>query len=456
MKSLFRIVIRYITTACLISFAILALSFSVYAYSVINYRTTNGIYHTLEKITDGFYQNEENQALCLSEESLEMLKKRFVFAMELDNAGNVIWSYALPDELNRNYSMTDMASMTRWYLEDYPVKVWINPHGIFVAGLPKDSIAKYRLEIASEALSTILILLPAWNLAFILLICIVLAVRLYRSLLPLGRGIENLSENKPVCLKETGITFELAQKLNQASAILTAQHHALKKRDLARTNWIAGVSHDIRTPLSMVMGYAEKLEGNQSLSPKQHREAAIIKEQSLVIRDLIEDLNLTSKLEYQMQPLNQELCSPSAMLRNLIAEYYNQDLPPRYEINLQILNGAEGITLSADKRLLNRAFTNLIGNSIRHNPGGCSITVTVDGNEASCILTFSDTGLGIPQTVTDYFSEGQKDLPEGQHIMGLNVVSQITAAHKGSFHIRDSKSIELNLPVYDMRESSFL
>lgn len=453
MKSLLRIVIRYITTAFLISLAVLALSFSAYVYSVIQYRTTNGIYHTLGKITEGFYRNEEDKTIGLSEESLELLKKHFIFAMELDEDGDIIWNYQLPDGLDKTYSLADMASMSRWYLNDYPVKVWNNPYGTFVGGLPKNSVAKYRLEIAPEALNNVLVLLPAWNLAFIILLCLILAVRLYRSLLPLSRGIENLSENKPVCLKETGITFELAQKLNQASALLTAQHNALNKRDLARTNWIAGVSHDIRTPLSMVMGYAERLEASSSLSPKQRHEAAIIKEQSLIIKDLIEDLNLTSKLEYQMQPLNLSLCSPASMLRTLIAEYYNQDLPQKYDINLQIRNGAERILLSADQRLLNRAFTNLIGNSIRHNPDGCFITVTADGDEASCILTFSDTGRGIPKAVAEYFSspDCRRDLPEGLHIMGLHVVSQIAAAHKGTFRILSSGSAEINLPVYKMR-----
>lgn len=454
MKSLLRIVIRYITTACLISFAVLALSFSAYVYSVIKYRTTSGIYHTLGKITEGFYWNEDDQNIDLSEESLELLEKHFIFAMELNEEGNIIWDYRLPEELNQKYSLADMASMTRWYLNDYPVKVWNNQYGTFVGGLPKNSIAKYRLEIAPEALNAVLVLLPAWNLAFILLLCIILAVRLYRSLLPLGRGIENLSENKPVCLKETGITFELAKKLNQASAILTAQHNALNKRDTARTNWIAGVSHDIRTPLSMVMGYAESLESNQSLPPKQRHEAAIIKEQSLIIRDLIEDLNLTSKLEYQMQPLNLSLCSPASMLRTLIAEYYNQDLPQKYEISLQVRNEAERILLSADQRLLNRAFTNLIGNSIRHNPDGCFITVTADGDESICILTFSDTGCKIPPAMAEYFSspDRHRELPEGLHIMGLQVVSQIAAAHKGTFRILGSGSVELRIPVDNMRQ----
>ena len=88
--------------------------------------------------------------------------------------------------------------------------------------------------------------------------------------------------------------------------MLEQQRWNLEKRDTARTEWISGVSHDIRTPLSMVMGYADNLENDAALPEEARKQAGIIKEQSLKIKTLIEDLNLTSKLEYQMQPLRME------------------------------------------------------------------------------------------------------------------------------------------------------
>ena len=77
-------------------------------------------------------------------------------------------------------------------------------------------------------------------------------------------------------------------------------------RDRARTEWISGVSHDIRTPLSLVLGYSNLLEEQACTDEKIRKEASVIRQESLKIRDLIEDLNLTSKLEYHMQPLRME------------------------------------------------------------------------------------------------------------------------------------------------------
>ena len=91
---------------------------------------------------------------------------------------------------------------------------------------------------------------------------------------------------KPLNLPEHGTTATLARKLNDASILLFRQKLALEKRDNARTEWISGVSHDIRTPLSLIMGHADSLEKNPSLGEDEKKEAASIRENSLQIRIL--------------------------------------------------------------------------------------------------------------------------------------------------------------------------
>ena len=86
--------------------------------------------------------------------------------------------------------------------------------------------------------------------------------KLVKSVHPIVQGIRNLAAKKEVNLKEKGPLSELAMNINQTSQTLRLQERDLRKRENARANWIAGVSHDIRTPLSMVMGYAGQLEDN--------------------------------------------------------------------------------------------------------------------------------------------------------------------------------------------------
>ncbi len=90
----------------------------------------------------------------------------------------------------------------------------------------------------------------------LLLLCLALAFgyRFYKALKPVAGGIEALSKKEKVEIPEKGMIDELAAKLNQASEILCLQNSKLEQRDNARTDWIAGVSHDIRTPLAMIGG----------------------------------------------------------------------------------------------------------------------------------------------------------------------------------------------------------
>lgn len=89
-----------------------------------------------------------------------------------------------------------------------------------------------------------------------------------------------MSDGSPVCIKEKGMLSELAEKINKTSEILQMQAEQLRKKETARANWIAGVSHDARTPLSMIMGYAGQLENSKNLSEIERKKATVIVKQS--------------------------------------------------------------------------------------------------------------------------------------------------------------------------------
>lgn len=453
MKDLFRIYRRYILNAVLIVFLVLLVNFFFFAFYVVReYRLENNISayqsalsptelsRTLIMNTDGSYSMSETDA--------EQLDSRYAFAMLIAEDGQVVWSRHLPDDIPRFYSLTDVAALTRWYLKGYPVRVHTREDGLFVLALPKDSVAKYALEFDTATIYRLPSYLAAYlfcNLLLILALTFLLGNRFYRSLKVLASGIDGLQKQKELSLPETGSTSTLARKLNAASALLAHQKTALEKRDNARTEWIAGVSHDIRTPLSLIMGHASSLAEAPLLDEAGRRDALLIQENSLRIRDLIADLNLTSKLAYDAYPLRLTPCSPAALLRNLAAEYLNGELADsaRHTLTLDLAAELETVQISADINLLTRAFRNLIGNSIRHNPEGCEIRImaSLDGeNGTDIVLHFSDTGSGIPEQVVELLSQDElsKSATESSvalsrpHIMGLRIVKQIIEAHGGS------------------------
>ena len=129
------------------------------------------------------------------------------------------------------------------------------------------------------------------------------------------------------------------------------------------------------------MGYSDRLARDPSLQNGNRLLAENIRRQSLIIRQLIADLNLTSKLAYQAQPLKKTRCLLVALLRSAISDIYNEELEQggEYEFEIMMKEEMEQVWVQADEGLLMRALRNLLGNSIKHNPAGCQITVSQIG-----------------------------------------------------------------------------
>lgn len=153
--------------------------------------------------------------------------------------------------------------------------------------------------------------------------------------------------------------------------------------------------------------------------------------QSLVIRQLIQDLNLTSKLAYHAQPLHKTEFSPAILLRECVAEFYNEGLEQNYEIEVAVTEEGEQVRLTGDVGLWKRALRNILGNSIRHNPAGCRITAGLKVGEGSVYYEIRDSGPGIPEKISDILEGRKREAEEGAHIMGLRLAGQIAAAHRG-------------------------
>lgn len=514
MKSLLAIYRRYIFSAGWIAALVIVVNIAVFCCAGIYLKVldregmVSGSRGVLSQITSCFVQQEDG--VEMTEEGYAILEKnKAAFALLLDGNGKRIWGWQVPEEIPDRFTVGEVAAFTRWYLQDYPVRVWNCDAGLFVYAWEKGSVAKYTVEAEGKSIRNLpwmfLVMVTA-NFLLVLLLAMLSGYRMYASLRPVAYGIDGLASGKRRMAPEHGVTGELGRKLNQASEILEEQRRNLERRDTARTEWISGVSHDIRTPLSMVMGYADNLENDDSLPEEARKEAAIIKEQSVRIKMLIEDLNLTSKLEYHMQPVRAREYMPAALVRSAVVSVLNGGLPEGYELDVDISEALEGVSLYGDWNLLSRALHNLIGNSIRHN-AACHIRVEAGLEEhegqLACSICVIDDGAGIPEGVRGLLdgggregekaegrsqgaercsqgaerrsqgvkrrsqeakrrsqeaerrsqgAEGSSQGTEGHaqppHVMGLRIVKQIMQAHGGEMRIlADGKKVALILPV---------
>lgn len=143
------------------------------------------------------------------------------------------------------------------------------------------------------------------------------------------------------------------------------------------------------------MGHAEQLEHNPSLSEDARESAAIITRQGIRIRDLIEDLNIATQLEYDMQPLKIDTIVVAKTLRSVVVDYLNQGIDDHAEFDLDIAETASQALIKGDERLLKRALRNAIDNSLKHNPDHCHITISLNVNDKGVALCVADDGRGM-------------------------------------------------------------
>ncbi len=435
MKPLVRMLRRYVVTAVAGVLLFLVVNLALFLGVVFYYGRQMVQQRQISQIARLVTEKDGTVTLD-TDQPLDQLLDGWVWGMVLDDGGHVIWRYRLPAELDRTYTVPEAVSFSRWYLEDFPVMSYRTDWGLLVLGMPPNSISRYNFYIDNQLFSTLIHWtgpVLALELLAVLLACLAAGWRTGRAMGELERGIEALAAGQTVQLAERGVTADLARKLNAASSHLNRQNRIIARRDTARTNWIAGVSHDIRTPLALIMGYAEQMEAKADLPPEDRRRASAIRTQSLRIKALIEDLNLTSKLQYNAQPLRLTRCRAGTLLRRAVSDFCNDN--EGREVALEMDRAADQAVLEADEAMLRRAFANLLGNSARHNPQGCAIRVQAllqpqEQPPRLCII-FSDEGTGFPPTVLAVLQGRAEPGSQQPHILGLHLVQQIVAAHGG-------------------------
>lgn len=402
----------------------------------------------------------------LSEDMADELRKSNAWAFLLDeHTMQVTWhTENLPDWVPLSYTLADVSEFTIGYIGDCPTYVGRAEDGIVVLGYPNDSYWKemwpsWDYQFIANAPQTALKVV-AINVIVVLLIYMIANMKLLKSIRPITKGIQDLPEGEPVHLRETGLLSELAMNINRTSDRLQSQQYQLKKKEMARVNWIAGISHDIRTPLSMVMGYAGQLENDRSLTAEQQKRAAVIVRQSRRMKDLINDLNLASKLEYNMQPLKKKEENVIAIVRQVVVDFMNMDIDEKYPMVWMTEETVSSCLANVDKELLKRAVSNLIQNSRNHNEDGCSVYVSVRWEQENCVICVEDDGTGISDEQierlnhTPHYMVCDTNTAEQRHGLGLLIVKQIMDVHKGKLLIGHSPyggfSAELMLPAQGM------
>lgn len=449
MKNILKLIRRFVITIILSIFLLLFLNIFLFEFIFFKYSTDDSPSDKTFEIAKMI--KFKDRKYFLPDKEISNLKKQNIWAIVIDNdSKKVIWQTEnLPSEIPKEYSVFDIALFSHAYIKGYPVFTAKIRNDLLVLGYPKDSYWKYstatwNYRLIQNVPNFFLTFLIS-NIFFVFLIYIFSNSKLLKSVNPIIKGIQDLPKDNPVNIDEKGVLSELAKSINKTSEILQNQREQLRNKDTARANWIAGVSHDIRTPLSMIMGYASQLKTSSNLSEEMAKKLSVILKQSERIKNLINDLNLASKLEYNMQPFEKKKENAVAVVRQVIVDFLNMDIDEKFPIEWKTKSEFVSCFVNVDKNLIKRALANLIQNSINHNENGCTIYVSVKEDEKNCIICVEDNGIGVSDEEleklnnTPHYMVCDKNTTEQQHGLGLLIVKQIMDVHNGQVEMKHSE-----------------
>lgn len=231
-------------------------------------------------------------------------------------------------------------------------------------------------------------------------------------------------------------------ELDELSEVLTVAASEMGKTDELRRDLIANVSHDLKTPLTMIKAYAEKVKDiSYKDKEKMDNDLEVIIKETDRLNNLVNDLLELSKLESKKNELNIEQYNLIESLNDILTRYDIVIEKNGYKFEIDIPDEA---IVNADKAKVEQVIYNLINNAIEHTGDDLVVKIKIEKQKDGIMLSITDTGKGIsekeiPLVWSRYYTKEKRHRRNivGSGI-GLSIVKKILEEHNFKYGI-DSK-----------------
>jgi signal transduction histidine kinase len=194
--------------------------------------------------------------------------------------------------------------------------------------------------------------------------------------------------------KLNALLLELNDELLAARRSLSAKNRRLRELDELKSMFLASAAHDLKTPLTSILGYAELL-GEEELPAEAQRMALTIENSAQRVLSMINDLLAAASImtgELRLETSNTDLVT-------VARDAVHGLLPAARAGHLTItLSGAESAPARVDERRVRQILDNLLSNAVKYSPGGGQVNVNCEVRGPTITITVTDTGIGIPAT----------------------------------------------------------
>ena len=244
------------------------------------------------------------------------------------------------------------------------------------------------------------------------------------------------------------------QDLTRAFNAMVARMQSSQK---SQRHFVANVSHELKTPLTSIQGFAQALLDGTADTPEARKQAAeVIYNESARMHRMVLDLLDLARLDAGTADLKLSPLNMPALL-NSIAEKFSP-MANKAGVMISVIASADLPVLLADGDRLAQVFTNLVDNALKFTPAGGTINLQAEMVQGEMQVLVSDTGRGIPASAlahvfdrfyqADFSRSGGKKHGAG---LGLAIVLEIVQAHGGRINVRSQEGVGtsfiVNLPL---------
>jgi signal transduction histidine kinase len=228
------------------------------------------------------------------------------------------------------------------------------------------------------------------------------------------------------------------RQINQQNAELAEQNERLRELDQLKDVLLANVSHDLRTPLTAILGYAELMRRRGGLPAHHARAAEVIERNARRLLRLVNDLLLLAQARAGELRLDVEPVDVTALARD--AYDVARPLADQAGVRLSVRAPASGLVVPGDRLRLGQLLDNLVSNAVKFTPTGGRVTIRVRGGADAATVTVADSGPGIPEAereqLFDPFSRGRLSSGVPGTGLGLAIVRAVVDAHGAALSVR--------------------
>lgn len=276
-------------------------------------------------------------------------------------------------------------------------------------------------------------------------ITLIVAIISYLLSVSITNPIENLTKEAAQMAGgklKASIQINSKDEIGKLADTLNFMAEEINKREKLKNEFIASVSHDIRTPLTSIRGWVETLNADDNNLNAEFKEGlSIIENESIRLSNMVEDLLDFSKFSIGKIKLNITSIDLTSFLTNIVK--YVEPRAVRQNITLKTDFPESSTIIEADEKRIKQVLFNLLDNSMKNTPMKGEIVIGYQVNDLVLDLFIKDSGYGIPkeelaQVTQKFYVGSNKNAGSG---LGLSIVEEIVKLHQWKLEIESTQGI---------------